>query len=204
MTISTQKTPLSVLLVSGPGLSVDRVAQILGPSQYTPVHLCLSATEARRLLLTWTPDLLLINAPLPDENGIQLAQDLAQRYPCGILLLVKAGVYEQASYCVEDSGVLTLPKPVSRQALYQAVKLLSATRWKLKALENQAATLQSKMEEIQVINRAKFLLVERQNMTESEAHRYLEKKAMDTCQKRRVVAQAVIAAYEGKDKEKGL
>lgn len=194
--MASGKPVLSVLIVSSAGLDAGRVAEILGPSQYAPISLCSSAGEARRLLLASAPDLLIINAPLPDDSGIQLALDAAQGYGCGILLLVKAALFEQVCYTVEDSGILTLQKPASRQALYQAVKLLTAARARLKILESQTASLQKKMEEISIVNRAKWLLVEHLGMTEPEAHRYLEKQAMDTCQKRRTVAEKIIRTYE--------
>ena len=44
------------------------------------------------------------------------------------------------------------------------------------------------MEDLKIINRAKLLLVQQLKMTEAEAHRYIEKQAMDTCRKRRVIA----------------
>ena len=80
---------------------------------------------------------------------------------------------------------MTLPKPVNRQVVYQSVKLLFATRQRLRALEEKATSLQSKMEEIRLVNRAKLLLMEHLKMSEAEAHRHIEKAAMDACVKRR-------------------
>ena len=52
------------------------------------------------------------------------------------------------------------------------------------------------MEDLKIINRAKLLLVQQLKMTEAEAHRYIEKQAMDTCRKRRAIAENIIRAYE--------
>ena len=52
------------------------------------------------------------------------------------------------------------------------------------------------MEDIRLVNRAKLLLIEQLKMSESEAHRYIEKRAMDTCVKRRKVAEDIIKTYE--------
>ena len=50
-------------------------------------------------------------------------------------------------------------------------------------------------EEIRLVNRAKWLLIEHQEMNESDAHRYIEKQAMDRCVTRRTIAEGVIKAY---------
>jgi len=52
------------------------------------------------------------------------------------------------------------------------------------------------MEEIRVINRAKWVLIKHVNMTEDEAHRLIEKQAMDTRTTRRAVAESIIRTYE--------
>ena len=50
------------------------------------------------------------------------------------------------------------------------------------------------MEEIRLVNRAKWLLIEKQNMTELEAHRYIEKQAMDQCVQRKEIALQIIGS----------
>ena len=51
------------------------------------------------------------------------------------------------------------------------------------------------MEEIRLINRAKMILMQNLNMTEQDAHRYIEKEAMDRCIKKIAVAEQVIKTY---------
>ena len=92
--------------------------------------------------------------------------------------------------------MLTLAKPTAPQAVYQAMRLLVATRARLSAMEKKAETLAAKMEEIRVVNRAKWILIARFQMDEAAAHRYIEKQAMDTHRTRREVAQGILMAYE--------
>ena len=62
--------------------------------------------------------------------------------------------------------------------------------------EKEASSLQRKMEEIRLVNRAKLVLMEHLNMSEAQAHRYIEKSAMDSCTKRSEVAETIIRTYE--------
>ena len=54
---------------------------------------------------------------------------------------------------------------------------------------------EEKMEEIRLVNRAKWLLISELKMDEPQAHRYIEKQAMDRCIQRREVAEEIIQTY---------
>ena len=56
--------------------------------------------------------------------------------------------------------------------------------------------MEEKMEEIRLVNRAKLLLMEHMKMSEPEAHRYIEKQAMDRCISKATVAQNIINTYK--------
>ena len=73
--------------------------------------------------------------------------------------------------------------------------LLRATRERLRRMEQRAATVEEKMEEIRIVGRAKLLLIEKLKMTEPDAHRYIEKTAMDRCISKRAVAESIIKTY---------
>ena len=51
------------------------------------------------------------------------------------------------------------------------------------------------MKEIRIVNRAKWLLVSELKMTEPDAHRYIEKQAMDRCVSKRQIAEEIIKTY---------
>ena len=140
-------------------------------------------------------DIAIINTPLSDDFGIQLAIELSERNIC-VLTFVKGDRYEQIAYKLEGYGVITLAKPVDRASLVISVRMLKAMRAKLVKMETQRSSLESKMREIRLVNRAKLLLVERLSMTEEEAHRFIEKQAMDSCVKKGEIAENIIKTYE--------
>ena len=189
------KAQYSVLVVSASDKVFSSVLDLMPPAEYNPVLRAKNSGEARRMLLEMSVDIIIINTPLPDDFGVQLALDLSDS-PSGILMLVKSDLYEQVAYKVEDSGIFTLPKPNSSQMIYNAVKLLSVYAARLKKLEQKNRTMQEKMTDIRTINRAKWLLIENLNMSENDAHRYIEKQAMDTRSTRREVAEGIIRTYD--------
>lgn len=193
--MAAQKRQYRVLVVGGNDRICDFITEILPKDSYAPLLRAESAGAAKRYLMHTPADIVILNAPLKDEFGTQLAMDLAQDN-LGVLLLVGSDVYEQVSYQVEDLGVFTLPKPMSRQSFYASVRVLTALRGRLLQMEQKYQVLQEKMMDIRTVNRAKWLLIERHRMTERDAHYYIEKQAMDMRLSRREVAENIIRTYD--------
>ena len=80
--------------------------------------------------------------------------------------------------------------------LTQALRWMHAVRERLRRMAAKNTSLEEKMADIRLVNRAKWLLITELSMTEPDAHRYIEKQAMDRCVPRRVIAQQIIQMYE--------
>ena len=193
--MAAEKKRRRVLIASGSDKIYDYFTELLPPAEFFPLSRAHSAGEAKRALLSSPPDILIVDTPLPDEFGIQLAQSAADM-SMGIMLLVKAELAEKISSKTEDDGILTLQKPNSRQTIYSSAKLLSALSVRLQKMETKNRTLQDKMEDIRAVNRAKWLLIEKLSMTEADAHYFIEKRAMDERVSRREIAESIIRSYD--------
>ena len=189
------KTKYRVLVAGGNEKLCELLSEILPKNEYAFLPPAKTAGEVRRLTMDRSVDLVILNAPLKDEFGIQIAQDLAENN-MGVLLLTGSDVFEQVSYRVEQSGVITLAKPTTRQSLYIALRALTALRSKLLQMEQKTKALQQKVADIHTVNHAKWLLIQHDNMTENEAHRFIEKQAMDMRLSRREVAESIIRTYD--------
>lgn len=154
-----------------------------------------SGAEARRLLSGTDFDTVIINCPLKDEFGTDLAENVIQGSYAGVMLLVKADVFEDVTFAMEKIGVYVLSKPVSSSTFSQGFALTQATSTRMKKLAEKTETLKEKMEEIRLVGRAKLLLITKLSFSEEEAHKYIERQAMDRCVKRKVVAGDIIKTY---------
>ena len=85
---------------------------------------------------------------------------------------------------------------MGRQLFFQTVKLIHASRKRVLGLQKENGRLQQKIEEMRLVDRAKCTLVQYLGLTEPQAHRYLEKQAMDMRMTRREVAEEILRTYE--------
>ncbi len=185
-----------LLAVSASAKFNESLSALLPRGKYSPVMFADDISEARRLILENQFDIVVINTPLPDDFGTQLALDICENSGTGVMLLVRAEHFPDISTRVSPCGVLTVSKPTSSSIITQSLQLLCGTRERLRRMEQKTASIEEKMEEIRIINRAKWLLIEQLKMTEAQAHRYIEKQAMDRCVTKRRIAENILSTYK--------
>ena len=88
-----------------------------------------------------------------------------------------------------------LPKPVPMSVFRTVSGWLISARERLRRSEKKTLSIEEKMNEIRLSNRAKLLLISELKMTEADAHRYIEKQAMDRCVSKRVISEEIIKTY---------
>lgn len=184
------------LLVGSSEKSQALLQSLLSGTGFSQCMLAQNGAEARRMLAQGEYALVIINTPLTDEPGIELAVKTAQSTLAGVILLVKAEMADIVSQKVEESGVLVVAKPVARQLFDQALRLSMTARNRMLILQNQNEKLQKKIEEMRMVDRAKCALIQYLRMTEQQAHRHIEKQAMDTRQTKMQVARDIVNTYE--------
>ena len=79
--------------------------------------------------------------------------------------------------------------------LLQALDWMASTRERLRKMEKKNSSIEERMKEIRIINRAKCLLISELKMSEPEAHHYIEKNAMDNCIPKIAAAESIIKLY---------
>ena len=191
-----QERTYSVLIVTASDTFANSIMPLLPVTDYWPVTTVHSVSEARRRIVNAEFDIVLINAPLPDDLGMRLAIDICSNSGAGVLLLVKNDHFNDIYSKVVSYGVITLSKPTNMQMIAQNLRILCATRERMRQMQAKQATVEEKIEEIRLVNRAKWLLIECLNMTEPDAHRYIEKQSMDERISKREVAENIIKTYK--------
>ncbi len=186
----------NVLIVTSADKFYEQLTPILPESVIKPVTTVKSVNEAQRKLADRTYDLIIINTPLSDDFGVRFSIDVSSNGNSVAMLLVKGDVYDAVYDKVYESGVFVVRKPTSAPVMQQAFDWLIAMRERLRKLEKKSVSLQEKMDEIKLVNRAKWVLITNLNMPEDAAHRYIEKQAMDRCVSRRTIAEDILRTYK--------
>ena len=157
------------LIVSAGASSNEYIAARLAEMGYARPVILPSGAEARRRMPDADFDLIVVNAPLPDEFGHELCMDAVAGTDAGVVFLVKAAQAEQLLAPLNEQGVLLLSKPFSNTLFVQAMHMAAASNHRLQRLRQENARLQDKISQIRLVSRAKCCLVEHAHLTEAEA-----------------------------------
>lgn len=182
----------SVLVVTSAGRLGDTLVSLLSESRYSPVRVVSNVSAAKRAWGEREFDYVIVNSPLSDDPGVRFTIDVCTSRHTVALLVVPGDIHEEIRSKVEGFGVFTLPKPTTRSLIALALMWMGATSARLGKLEEHTLSVEEKMAEIRLVNRAKWVLISEMGMDEPAAHRLIEKKAMDRCVTRREIAQEII------------
>ena len=190
-----KESSYSVLLVSANEKFNASLTSFMPRDEYGPVITAESVSAARRIFGERDFDIVIINAPLKDEPGINFAIELAGMSSCGVMLLVRSDFFDEICDKVQDCGVFTVPKPVTQQIMRHTLKMLCSTRERLLRIEQKQKTFEEKIREIKTVNRAKLLLMENLGFTEEQAHKFIEKNAMNERKSKGDIALRIVNEY---------
>ncbi len=193
--MSLRERVYSILIVSATDKFTSAFADLLPETRYSPLHTAASVNAAERILAEKTFDFVIINAPLPDDIGIRFAIDTSTSKQSAVLLLVKSDVHAGIHDKVAEYGVFTLSKPTSKPTMIHALSWMESARERLRQFEKKSLSVKEKMAEIRIVNKAKWILIRELKMNEPDAHRYIEKQAMDRCITKQTIAEEIIKTY---------
>ena len=190
-----QERLYDVLVVSAADTFNAALPSLFPRALFNSVMLATNIGLARRILAERTYDFVIVNSPLPDDTGVRLAIDACAKPTTVALILARPEVCAEIYSKTSKYGVFTMQKPISGPSMATALRWMASARERLRNFEKKTLSLEEKMESIRQVNRAKWLLIRELKMEELEAHRYIEKEAMDRCVSKLEIALEIIKTY---------
>jgi two-component system, response regulator PdtaR len=138
------------------------------------------------------PDLVILDVKMPVLDGISAAERIAADHLAPVVILTAFSQRELVERARDAGAMAYLVKPFARHELVPAIELAVSRFAEKRALEDEVATLSERLETRKVVDRAKGLLMTRQQMTEPEAFRWIQRTAMDRRTTMKAVAEAVV------------
>ncbi len=191
--MSLRERIYSVLIVSDNGKFNTALSAFLPESRYQPIKFVSNISAAKRAWNERTYDFVLINSP--DDTGIRFAIDIGYANSSAVLIFINASLYVEIREKTSEHGIFTIPTPLSRELFSIALDWMESTRERLRKLEKKTLSVEEKMQELRLINRAKWLLISELKMDEEQAHHFIEKRAMDRCLSKKEIAEEIIKTY---------
>jgi response regulator NasT len=168
--------------------------ELLEEAGHTVVAEAADGEKAVELARKHSPDLVIMDIKMPEMDGITAAKIISNDKIAPVLLLT---AYSQKEIVekAKDSGVLAyLVKPVKEANLFPAMEIALSRFQEFMELERELEDVKNSLETRKVLDRAKGILMDAYNLTESEAYRRIQQYSMSKRKSIRDVAQAIVDA----------
>jgi Response regulator with putative antiterminator output domain len=162
------------------------VKNILVKNGFSVTAVCTSGAQALEFADEFHYGVIISGFRLADMICVELKNNI----PTGFDMLVMAP--QRMLSEVAGTGIMGLAMPLKVHELVSTVGMMSQEAVRRKKKQKEKPKVRNAEDEA-VIQNAKLLLMERNNMTEEEAHRYLLKRSMDNSVSLVETAQMLLA-----------
>ena len=185
-----------VLLVTDNEKGRARLQAILQDMGYTDVTVCADPPAAKAAIKSTDFSLIVVNAPLKDGGEEAFGRYVIRQTYASVILLTREASAAALGAALEPLGAIVLGKPLQIPLFRRLLLLAEANRHRLLGLRIENAQLQHRLDELRLVDRAKCVLIQYLGIGEPQAHRYIEKQAMDRRVPRTEIAREILKTYE--------
>lgn len=191
---------MNVLIAGKTGEICDSIAQLLLEFDCDNISTFTSGAIIRGVDISRF-DSVIISTPLSDEFGLDLVADIAKDAKNGVVVLAKREIADEVQKKIRFTGAFVLPRPFNKALLIQTIKLAEIAHIGMAKLEEENRQLTQQLSDMKIVNRAKSMLMQYLNLTEEQAHRHIQKQAMDLRKTQRAVAEDILKTYQNTKEE---
>lgn len=173
----------------------DNLALTVKSCGFTSISVS-DGSGARNTVTSGEFDLIILNTPLSDEYGLELAAYIMDNTASALIVTAAQKNYDEIFHKIGEKGCYILSKPFTKSVLVQAINFTVSARNMLLKNEMERKALEKKLYNLKQINRAKCVLIQYLRITEEDAHRQIQKRAMDQRVPEVEVALDILKTYE--------
>lgn len=168
------------------------LTEALTEEGYEVVGEAADGEQAIALAQELRPDVAIVDIKMPNVGGLEAARQMVNQRLCAVVVLTAFSQRDLIQQATEAGALAYLIKPYQQSELVPTIELASARFRELVALSEQSESLSDQLETRKVVDRAKGVLMDRHELGESSAFRFLQQTAMSTRSSMKAVAQRVL------------
>ena len=186
--------PLNIVIADNESIIRMDLREMLEEQGHTIAGEAHDGKQALELTRKYRPDLVMMDIKMPNMDGITAAKTIADEGISPVILLTAFSDSEIVSRA-KDAGVLAyLVKPIREESISPAIEI-ALSRWQeMKELEQELEETKDSLELRKTLDRAKGILMDAHNISESEAYRRIQRYSMMKRKTIKEVAEAIVRA----------
>jgi response regulator NasT len=187
---------LRILIGEDESVTALGLEQDLRSLGHTVVGIAGDGASAVAMARTMGPDLVLLDVRMPHLDGLAAAQQIHEERPVPIIAVTAYSDPDTVTQATRAPIFHYLVKPVTAAQLDAAIQVAFARHEDWLSSQRESDDLRRKLDDRKVIERAKGILMERENITESAAYRILQRTSQSRNMSMADLARSLLAAEE--------
>jgi response regulator NasT len=193
---ATSEKGIRVLIAEDEALIRLDLKEMLEEEGFDVVAEVSDGASAVRVARELRPDLAILDLKMPVMDGIQASEQITQERLSAVLILTAFSQRDLVEKARAAGAMAYLVKPFQKHDLLPAIEIAAGRFADMQGLADEVGTLTDRLEARKVVDRAKGLLQQHEDMNEPAAFRWIQRTAMERRVTMRSVAEQVVARYE--------
>ncbi|MGE7673626.1 ANTAR domain-containing response regulator [Lysinibacillus sp. NPDC094403] len=181
-----------VMIVEDESLIAIDLKFILEDNGYEVVAQTNNGESAIELAFTHNPQLILMDIKMPKLDGLKASKIIEQQLGIPVLFISAYSEKELLLYMKQDNILGYVMKPFSEKNVLPALEVAFHQIDKFNRLNGELLHKQTELEKRKIIERAKGLLMQSENLSEDEAYKKIRSESMQTQQEMALIARRII------------
>ena len=186
--------PLNIVIADNESLIRMDVREILEEAGHHVVGEAVNGKVALELTRKLKPDLCILDVQMPEMDGITAAKYITKEKLAPVLLLTAFSQEDFVKRATEAGVSAYLVKPVQENNLFPAMEVAISRYQEMQQLEDELFKVKDTLAMRKTLDRAKGILMDAHNITESEAFKLIQRYSMSKGKPIKEVAEAIIRA----------
>lgn len=193
MTDASGKTSAPRLLIAEDEAIIRLdLKEMLEEEGYEVVGEAADGEAAIRLARERSPDLVIMDVKMPGMDGLTAAGVIVDEQLGAVLILTAFSQRDLVQRAAEAGAMGYLVKPFQKSDLMPAIDIALARHAQLSAVRGESANLSEQLDTRKAVDKAKGRLMDGQGMSEADAFRHIQKRAMNERRSMRAVADEIV------------
>jgi len=192
MTVNEVTHPVRIVVAEDETIIRLDIVETLTGQGYEVVGEADNGRRAIELVEELSPDMVLMDISMPVMDGISATRYISERSLAPVVILTAFSQRDLIDQATEAGAMSYIVKPFSETDLVPAIEVAKARFEQLVTLETEISDLTARFETRKLVDQAKSTLMQKLEITEPEAFRWIQKTSMDRRLTMKDVAQTVI------------
>lgn len=172
------------------------VRNILNPNGFSFLGNCSDAVSLMRLIRSFHPDFIIVDLNVQHGDVRNTIETIDDEMLCATVLLGDQRDTGVFSLIEKANAISFCPKPLNRDVFLHTVELANINYKRVFGLDKKLKEMTENYESRKQVERAKWILMERDGLSETDAYDRIRKKSMDNRMSMKSIAEAIIYTYE--------